>query len=70
MIKKNIFAALAVVGLASAPVMAQVAAPVEAESELGGGSAGLIAAGFIAGILAIGVFAFADGDDDDAPVSP
>ncbi len=71
MIRNKVVAGLAVLGLATAPVMAQVAAPalapVEGESELGEGGS-IIALGLLAGIIAIAVFAFADGDDD--PVSP
>lgn len=64
------FGALA---LASAPVMAQsvrTAAPAGDESELGGGGAGIYAAGFIAAVVAIAVIAVVNDDDDDDPVSP
>ncbi|MEL6877817.1 MAG: hypothetical protein AAGL68_06940 [Pseudomonadota bacterium] len=71
MIRTKIIASAAVLGLATAPVMAQVAAPViapvEGESELEG-SGSIIALALVAGIAAIAVFAIADGDDD--PVSP
>ena len=72
MLKKKLIAATAVLGLASAPVVAQVSAPqfapVDAENELGGGSAGIIAGALILGIVAMAVLAFAD-DDDDSPIS-
>lgn len=59
--------------LAAAPALAQsvpVVAPIADENSIGGeGSAGVIAAALIAGIVAIAVIAFAD-DDDDSAVSP
>ncbi|MGB3470886.1 MAG: hypothetical protein WBA51_08715 [Erythrobacter sp.] len=59
--------------LISAPVLAQSVpsiAPTSDESALGGESgANVIAAGLIAGIIAIGVLAFTIGDDDDQPIS-
>lgn len=69
MITKKIAAGIAVLGLATAPVMAQVApsiAPVSSENELGGDSS-FVALGLLAGIVAIAVLAVAD--DDDEPVS-
>ncbi|MFL0355891.1 hypothetical protein ACI5KX_05370 [Erythrobacter sp. GH1-10] len=68
---KKIIFSLAAASLVSAPVVAQslpASAPVEGESELEGG-AGIVAAALIAGIVAIGVLAFTN-DDDDIPVSP
>ncbi len=70
MLKKKVVAGLAVLGLATAPVMAQVApaiAPIADESELGGENSSFLALGLLAGIVAIAVFAIADSDDD--PIS-
>ena len=73
--KKFTVAALAALGLAATPALAQaqfqpVSAPVTAENELGGegGNAGLLAA--IAGFLIVGVIiVIADDDDDDIAIS-
>lgn len=71
---KKIVLALGGLSLAAAPVLAQglpASALVEGESEIGGeGGAGIFAAAMIAGIAAMAVLAFSDGDDDDFPTSP
>lgn len=67
---KTIGVALVGLALVSAPVMAQsarVAAPVDGESEVGGG-AGIFALAFLAGVASIIVITVVD-DDDDEPVS-
>lgn len=68
---KKVALALGAIALVGAPVLAQSApavAPVEGESEIGGSAAGLYAAAFIAGIVAMAVLVATD--DDDEAVSP
>lgn len=69
---RTLAAAAAVLSLATAPAIAEISldrtpAPVEGESEVGGGSGLLIA--ILAGAAVIAGIVIA-ADDDDAPVSP
>ncbi|MFZ9396140.1 MAG: hypothetical protein ACO25F_08795 [Erythrobacter sp.] len=69
---RTIAAAAAVLSLATAPAIAEASlartsAPVEGESEMGGGS-GLLIAILAAAAVIGGIVIAADGDDD--PVSP
>ena len=76
MIRKSTLAGLAVIGLASAPVAAQVAAPTTlaassaAADEGTIGGAKWIALAMLAGVAAVLVLTITDDDGDDAPVSP
>ncbi|WP_427969193.1 hypothetical protein [Altererythrobacter sp.] len=70
---RKIAAATAVVSLAASPAIAEAAfsrtaAPVEGESEIGGGSGILIAILAAAAVIG-GIIIAADGGDDE-PVSP
>jgi len=70
---RKIGLALAGIALVAAPVTAQsirTVAPIGDEGEIGGGSAGIFAAAFLAGVAAIAVLAIVNDDDgDDDPVS-
>ncbi|MEP2735197.1 MAG: hypothetical protein ABJP34_02780 [Erythrobacter sp.] len=73
MFLKQITAGMALIGLATAPVMAQAAAPatapVEGENALGGeDNGGLFALIGVVAVLLIGAFTLID--DTDQPVSP
>ncbi|WP_375270168.1 hypothetical protein [Sphingomonas sp.] len=65
----SISPALAATNSASSPSIAKVAranAPAGKQSQLNGGSFGFVGLAILAGIVAIGVIAIVNGDDDDA----
>ena len=72
MVRKNILAGVAALGLVTTSVVAQAdtpaTAPVSGESQLGGeNSGGLIALLAVLAVIAIGAFTLID--DDDEPIS-
>ncbi len=72
MVRKNILAGVAALGLMTTSVVAQadapVAAPISGESQLGGeSSGGLIALFAVLAVVVVGAFALTDGGD--APIS-